>query len=478
MTEEQTPQQEKQLRLLGRHLINRYFVLLKTAQYYGERHEAMAQPVAQLLSLMQEFQGMHAEAVIRQKSGCLFLDDLRLRADSLGFEAFRFTAGILQSYFIRSITFLHPVTGAEIARFAHIFTEIPPVPSLQTFTEFHERLNQSGIRHIIVESMIEGEELAMIDETIDLDNQTKARRIYARALREVTEIIRLATSRRPLPFMRSKRIVQHLVDQLMADESHLLAMTTIRSDYSYTSNHPVNVAILSLEIGRRVGLARSRLCHLGLAALYHDIGKTLIGDELLNAEGEFSDDQEALYRQHPLLGVKLLMELKPLDALVATMIEAAFEHHLLHDGSGYPRLPWKKQGLFSRIIAIANDYDSMASSRVHDRVAHAPDAVIRLMLSPSCTRYDPVLLKLFVNAMGIYPIGTLILLESRELAVVTKNNPDPAKWMLPAVRIVAGPSGAAVDGDLVNLADSAAGRSIVTAIDPHPFGIDVSRYVT
>ena len=179
---------------------------------------------------------------------------------------------------------------------------------------------------------------------------------------------------------------------------------------------------------------------------------------------------------HPLLGVKKLLKLKGLDALSARIISGAFEHHLYCDFSGYPRLPYRKLSLFGRIISIADCYDGLTSSRVYSRVPHQPDKALRLMLSRGKV-YDPILMKLFVNCIGIYPVGTLLLLDSRELSIVMANNPDPEKWNSPRVKIIADVKGKEVDGEMVDLADSRCGRKAIEALDPYRYRINVNQYL-
>ena len=263
---------------------------------------------------------------------------------------------------------------------------------------------------------------------------------------------------------------------MLAAETNLIGLTTIRCHDEYTYNHSVNVCILSLAIGQRIGLSKQKLCELGMAALFHDIGKSEIPLAILNKSTEFSREEWEIMQQHPLLGVKKLMKLKGLDALSARIITGAFEHHLYCDFSGYPRLPYKRLSLFGRIISIADCYDGVTSSRVYSRVPHAPDKALRFMMSRAGKIYDPILMKLFINCIGIYPIGTLLLLDSQELCVVMENNPDPEKWNQPRVKIIADAMGKEMNGEMVDLADPKCGRAVKETLDPNQYQINVSNY--
>ena len=276
---------------------------------------------------------------------------------------------------------------------------------------------------------------------------------------------------------RAKRMVQSMIDLLLTAETNLLGLTTIRCHDEYTYNHSVNVGILSVAIGQRAGLGRTVLVELGMAAIFHDIGKSCIPLAVLNKPTALDEDDWAVMRRHPVYGVRELLKLKGADALTARIMLGAFEHHLDLDGTGYPSVPYPRGvSLTGRIVAIADCYDALTSSRVYRRTAETPDATLRYILQKSGSLYDPVLAKLFVNAVGVYPVGTLCLLSTRELAVVLQSNADPERWEEPRVKVISTPAGDAVDGDVVDLAEPKAGRRIVETLDAHALDIDVSRY--
>jgi HD-GYP domain-containing protein (c-di-GMP phosphodiesterase class II) len=219
-----------------------------------------------------------------------------------------------------------------------------------------------------------------------------------------------------------------------------------------------------------------KLCELGMAALFHDIGKADIPLAILNKTTEFTHEEWTIMQKHPLLGVKKLMKLKGLDTLSARIVTGAFEHHINCDFSGYPRLPYKEISLFGKIISIADCYDGLTSSRVYSRTPHSPDKALQFMLARTGKVYDPILMKLFINCVGIYPVGTLVMLDSRELCVVVGNNPDPEKWKQPRVKIVADGNGKEIDGEMMDLADQKCGKAIEQTLDPNTYRIDVSSY--
>ena len=477
MGSELRPEQlDREMIRIGKSLVTHLFVLLKTAQNYNEGHAAINIPVANILKGTGEIHRRNEEASIRLRGGYLLLGELRLKPDSTGFDAFMFIMGEMKRYFIGSINFTPGITADEIGKFAYVIKETDPLPSPQTFQEIIEKMQQRLIVNIELESLSVDEESVFADDTLLKDGKGRAKKIYYQTIHAVSEVMDNAKMGQTLRLRKSKRVVQTLIDQLLAAETNLIGLTTIRGHDEYTYNHSVNVCILSLAIGQRIGLSKTKLCDLGMAALFHDIGKTDIPLHILNKPGEFTGAEWETMQKHPLLGVKKLMRLKGLDALCARIITGAFEHHLNCDFSGYPKVPYKRMSLFGKIISIADCYDGLTSSRVYSKVPYPPDRALKLMLAKTGKVYDTVLMKVFINCVGIYPIGTLLLLDTRELAVVMENNPDPEKWKEPRVRIITDRQGNELaDGRLVDLTDPHNG-AIAKTLDHNRYKIDLSRY--
>ena len=476
MSEMKSEQLEREMIRIGKTLINQVFVLFKTAQNYEEGHSAINATISNILKIVREIHRRNEEASLRVYGGYLLLGELRLKPDAAGFDSFMFTMGEMKRYYIEAINFTTSVSAEEIGKFAYIFREIEPIPSPQTFQKFHQEMQRRNILGIEIESLSEEEVIEEGDSSELKDSKVRAKKVYFQTVHAVSEVMENAKMGQTLKLRKSKRVVQGMIDQLLAAETNLIGLTTIRSHDEYTYNHSVNVCILSLAIGQRVGLSKAHLCELGMSALFHDIGKADVPLEVLNKPSEFSREEWEVMQKHPVHGVRKLMKLKGLDALSARIITGAFEHHLNYDFSGYPKVPYKNLSLFGRIISLADCYDGLTSSRVYSRVPSPPDKALRFMMSRAGKAYDPILLKLFINSIGVYPIGSLLLLSTKELAVVMQNNPDPGKWSTPKVKIIADADGNEVDGEIFDISDPEAGKAIVETVDPQKYKIDVTRY--
>jgi HD-GYP domain-containing protein (c-di-GMP phosphodiesterase class II) len=267
----------------------------------------------------------------------------------------------------------------------------------------------------------------------------------------------------------------------MEDESILLGLTTIKNYDEYTYNHSVNVSIYSLAIGRRLGFSKETLTELGMTALFHDVGKSKIPKEVLNKPGALDQAEWALMKKHPLTGVETVLNLKQLGEVNPKMVIGIFDHHLKYDLSGYPRLFQKKKvSLFGRILQIADAYDAMTTPRVYKKKPYTLDETLAIMLKDSGTHFDPTLLKIFIALVGAYPIGSLALLDTGELGIVYKPNPDPKRIERPQVILL--PRGKKEEGkhQVVDLTEADHTghfkRSIVKTLDPHQYNIDIAKY--
>jgi putative nucleotidyltransferase with HDIG domain len=258
-------------------------------------------------------------------------------------------------------------------------------------------------------------------------------------------------------------------------------MTTIKNYDEYTFNHSVNVSIYSLAMGKRLGFSKKTLTELGITALLHDIGKSKIPREVLNKPASLNDEEWGMMKKHPLTGVEIVLNLKQLGEINPRMVVGIFDHHLKSDLSGYPKLFRKKEvSLFGRIIQIADSYDAMTTPRIYKKTPYTPEQALALLLRERTVHYDPVLLKIFIGLVGIYPIGSLVLLNTRELGIVYKPSHDP-RWLdRPTVILVARSEKGDVKKEVVDLTETdGAGRykrSIVKTLDPFQYHIDITKH--
>lgn len=461
---------------LGKALVSQFFVLLKNSAHYSEGHAALDLPVGNLLKVVREITRRNEDASLRLRAGHLYLGELRLKPDIASFEAPRYVIEEMRRLLLGRIAFGPGVTADDLRRFVYALRDLDGVPGTDVYSRVLMAMQQRMVENLQVEVLRDDELQTLAPELVHLEGNLKARPLYKKVLAAMDGVAAEVAAGQSLRLRESKRLVQQMIDLLFTHESDLLGLSTMRSHDKSSQHHAANVCILSLVMGKRLGMTKYHLCELGLAALFHDLGYTDVPKEILDKPGRLTDEERAIMENHPLFGVKKMMKLKGLDALSSRIITGIYEHHLMADLSGYPRFPYQRLSLFGRIISIADCYDGLTSSRVAGRNAHPPYKALRVMLGQAGKGYDQALLKVFVNCIGIHPIGSLVLLDTRELGVVVATSADPAQWDQPRIRIVSDGNGHEVDGELVDLGLPGASRVIVATLDPYQYDLDLSRY--
>jgi HD-GYP domain-containing protein (c-di-GMP phosphodiesterase class II) len=463
---------DENLHRIGKRLVYQVHILLKTAHIHLAGNVALSQSAERLVKTVAEIGDWRAEPVLRQDGDHLYLDDLRLKVDLEGYIGFSELIAAMQARGVGGVRFSAGLSVEDVIAFAHRWA----TAGTATAAELGDELNRGGVLHVEVSPPA----TARAKPPREHESQKAvAKRTYFRTISAVAEVMESVKLKQAVGVRKSKRVVQGLVDVLLQDENTLLGLTTLRSHDEYTYSHCVNVCILALSIGQRLGYERTHLSELGVAALFHDVGKADIPLEILNKTGDFTPEDWRVIRRHPVYGVKSLLRLKGLDDVSTKIVIAGFEHHLNYDLSGYPKIAVpRKLTLFGRIISLADCYDAMTASRVYSRVPLAPDKALSLMAAKAGTVYDPLLLKVFADTMGVYPVGTIVRFDTGELAVVIGSHPTPDRRAHPLVTLIRDAAGAEVDGDTLDLADQDAQplRRIVETADARSLGIDLARY--
>ncbi len=250
-----------------------------------------------------------------------------------------------------------------------------------------------------------------------------AHRAYSYAYNSVKSVSHKIHANEKAGVRRAVRVVQDLIDLVFVDKSVLLGLATIRDYDDYTFTHSVNVAVQSMCLGHEIGLSQHSLVRLGICGLFHDLGKIDVPIEIINKPGGLDEHEFKKVQQHSLNSVREILKLEAYRDLVSKIILPPFEHHLKYDLTGYPYVSWSKPlSLFGRIIEICDVYDALTAPRIYRPWVLSPDRALGLMLSNSGKDFDPVLLKWFINMVGVYPVGTLVKLNTGEMGLVYKNS--------------------------------------------------------
>lgn len=228
-----------------------------------------------------------------------------------------------------------------------------------------------------------------------------------------------------------KGTVDNIVDELLINRNILFSLSDIRAFDDYTFAHSVNVCILSILTGITMGYHRTQLNELGIGALLHDIGKIRISLNVLNKPGELTRNEFSEIKQHPEFGFKILREYHDLSLLSS---HVAYQHHERWDGQGYPRnLAGEKILEYARIVAVADVYDALLANRPY-RPPYSINQGINILKRMSGIYLDPACVTALVANIAVYPIGTVVELNTGDTGIVIDTNREhPTR---PIVKVV------------------------------------------
>lgn len=248
-------------------------------------------------------------------------------------------------------------------------------------------------------------------------------RRFGAAIREHKLIVTQLNSKPHEAMAQALGLVNSFVGELLGEgESAIRLLSEGMGDKA--SMHPVNVTIVSLLLGKALGLPQAAMVDLGMAAFLHDIGKTQLPDRVRWPEENFSSAEYKLYQEHVGLGVTLGQRM----ALTPGALEAIAQHHELVDGSGFPnRLKGDSVCLPAKILALVDRYDNLCNPS-RPALAITPHEALSLIFAQLKPRFDGVVLSAFIRMMGVYPPGSVVqLVDERFALVVSVNSSRPLK---------------------------------------------------
>jgi HD-GYP domain-containing protein (c-di-GMP phosphodiesterase class II) len=470
---------DSDLSKLANSLVTKIHVLMRISQIYDSKNVVLHQFIQEALETINALIQMEGIFSLKITKDDFFLNDQRLRYSVEGFTSFKYLLTQLKKRLIGEVVFKSRVDERMLREFIYALINLEEGKE-ENAAFFNEQLAAREVPSIQVNplelSEEDGEGLTFEKE----DPREIGKKVFFETIGTIKEVITNIKGKQQSDIRKLKRLAQKAVHLVVEDESILLGMTTIKNYDEYTFNHSVNVSIYSLAMGKRLGFSKKTLTELGITALLHDIGKSKIPREILNKPASLDEEEWLLMKRHPLMGVEIVLNLKQLGEINPRMVIGIFDHHLQCDLSGYPKLFRRKEvSLFGRIIQIADAYDAMTTPRIYKTTPYTPEQALAIMLRERTVHFDPVLLKIFIGLVGIYPIGSLVLLNTHELGIVYKPSHDP-RWLdRPTVVVVKRDEKGDIKKEVVNLAETAGGRyrrSIVKTLDPQQYHIDIAKY--
>jgi len=465
---------------LGTEFIIKFSRLLKGTVIYDRKNVNIDRLTQECLPVVNEIIRSEGNLFFKIVRDNFFFNNIRIQVKADKFPIFKAFAQELRKRWVGEIEISQAVSGEDLKDFAYLLF------GLEANNESNALYVMKQLEYRDINGIHVGKLEFFKDEEIYVDSEDQkrqSREIYFKSVNLVKEVTESIKNQKMLNVRKAKRLMQNAVNSILHDETTLLGLATIKNYDEYTFNHSVNVAIYAIAIGQRVGIPKKQLSHLGMAGLFHDIGKIRIPKEIINKTGKLTPEEWTVVRAHPVIGAKAVMKMKEWGELSTRLVHGAFEHHLKFDLSGYPKLTRKlKLSLFGRIISLADFYDALVRPRVYNRFPYVSEKILGIMLERSGKDFDPALVKVFINMLGIFPLGTLVLLDTNEMGIVTKIHEDSELIDRPEVCLVYYSEGEYRRGKVVDMAetDETTGKykwTIMKTLDPNEYNINVAEFL-
>jgi len=457
--------------------LNAFHVAFKGARFFPPQNESVIRKTQQLLELMKKTFKTEGACNLEHVHGFLMLNATRIKTDVAGILPYNFIMEALSRFKTGSIFFGQTITFEDLRNFLCVFAKLDPKDSGDDpYKMFEEAIKRQGLTCVKI-GPEDDQSLAMRNENLRRNSVD----IYFRSISVAKSILQNAHAGKAVNFRKAKRAVQTMVDIAMEDEFFLVALSSIKNYDEYTYNHSTNVAVLSITFGQHLGLDKEMLSTLGMAALLHDVGKVDIDKEVLNKSGKLSRDEWEMLKAHPLLGVGKLLKTGEMREMLIRAMVVAFQHHRRIDLQGYPETTSTRDlNLFSKVVAIADCYDALTTPRAYRERSYSAAEALGIMLDDSGSMFDPVLLSKFAFFLSLYPVGTMLQLDTGEMALVYRVRHDIEALDRPSLKILTNPEGERIEPFVADLNerddDGNFTRNVVAVVAPSKHFENLEEY--
>lgn len=266
-----------------------------------------------------------------------------------------------------------------------------------------------------------------------------------------------------------------LADKMIAsierNKDTLISLARIKTKDDYTFMHSVSVSGLMIAFARSNGMDESVIHEVAVGGLLHDIGKMITPNEILNKPGKLTDEEFVIMRNHVVESQILLQDRTDLTKNVTDVI---FQHHEKVDGSGYPlKLIGDQISTIGKMSAIVDVYDALTSIRVY-KTAWEPSATLKKMLQWTDNHLDKEQMVRFIRCLGIYPVGTLVEMDSGRIGIVLDQH--ESNLTQPTVKFIYKKNSGYLYPKVVDLSREQNDK-IANSVAPETYGIDLSNFI-
>ena len=422
---------------------------IQAGKIYSGDHPKFKEYLAQLYGSVQEILEDRKELVLGIVGGEAAWEDeifFNLRG-KLGL-----LIDFLEKNGIERIIFQQGLRFEELREFIIFLTRVKRQEKISE-QEYFSLHGIQNIRAGKLRTMVKGE-----DEATDAD-ETRMR--FEGSVQTVSHALNVVLEEEEVDYLDLRFNILGIMEDFVGRHQELLNLVSVKKRDLVTFVHLLNVTLLSMFFASKLQFSKDDVLDLGIAALYHDVGKLYISRKIIQKTDKLSDGEFVKVRNHPLLGAKILDGYK--DAMGVLPIVVSYEHHLRYDMAGYPKSPYaRKPHPASLMVSICDVYDALALRRSYKK-DYPPEKIYELMMLEKGKIFDPRLLDKFFQFMGVWPVGTLVSLSDGRVGVVQAENEQEIER--PSVQVLA-PENA---GEVVDLS-KLEGVRILESLNPQGEG--------
>src|SRR5512139_834648 len=292
---------------MGVECIIRLYRLLKGASLYDRKNFIIDRLTQECLQTVQSVITTEGHLFLKVVRDNFFFNNIRIQMKADKYPILRAFLQELRRRWIGDVEIMGEITGDHLKEFIYLLSGL-------------EENNESN--YLYVKKQLELRSITTVDVgkleffkddeiyTDSEDHKRYSKEVYFKTVNLVKEVVDHVKNQKVLNVRKAKRLMQNAVNAVIQDETALLGLATIKNYDEYTFNHSVNVAIYAISLGQRIGIPKKHLSHLGMAGLFHDIGKTQIPKEILNKSGKLSSEEWTMMRAHPIVGSEIVMRMK------------------------------------------------------------------------------------------------------------------------------------------------------------------------
>ena len=386
----------------------------QVAKIYELNHPKFVEVVGQLHESLKSILDKKGELIIG------IVDQELASGENIFFDlSKKMTAAInnLKEHGIERMVFQKGITPAELTKFLAFL--ITPLDGLKG--EAQDNLSLRGVKNIIV-GKIKAPGTASAAQAEEEEQVQGELADYEKCLDRVSLSLNSLIDEEAVDYLNLQLVASNIMENLMGSYQAFFRLSRTKSHDAITFIHLLNVSILSIYFSSKLGFCRDDCLAVGMAALFHDIGKLYITRKIIQKPGGLDKEEFLKIKSHTILGAEIL--LRYVDTLTALPVVVAFEHHLGYDLGGYPKGEFAhKPHIASSIVSICDVYDALMQRRSYKK-GFSPEVVYDIMIRDRGKKFPSELFDKFFKITGVWPKGTIVLLEDNRVGIVRQINED------------------------------------------------------